>query len=740
MNKYIWWILKKDLYGRRYELALYVVASFLVEADLALLWWPECEIPFQMLLWVFIGFVFARICHEDRLAPRDTCWWPTRPLTSRHIRAAKWWFGLIAVIGPVFVFRLGLASYCGFSTVSVLTVATLGVLPLAFFVLLIMGAFWRTVDWWRMGVILVVLVVACFLGIVNHYVPKSITQIQIKYLNSATHPPRATSVVDPWLSVKLPDNRVVCNSAFDSTFDFADDRYRVKGGVQHTSIPYSAREPVDGRTWHWYIKTRYEKATVYGETVESPLANSTQKHYSYVREGREYDGSRRAKLPDTSDGPSAQLEGRLRWRVAEIHRVWEGKVTWDEQQFDHGISARMIKKPDQQMGIQLLGPVTDGLTGDRAFFNWFGAGAAVVVIPEHGEKVAVFSDEPKVTDDGWPAFSRRYTLTIPDPRQYFPESESLKVKIYSANYDGQGEREVVGTIEPPLRRTLNPRGCFSGGHVLKRIERTDSNEKSNGPSDVALTTEGDRDVKKKGLLERIDEKIKDAYRYRRDVEMAASWDRLREGFDASDSREVRAVINRLPWNPQMYNWLPDAARPKGKKTLRELLRNPPIKNPVGMLKVAGRVHFEDREVLEGLAWCFIHSDRLDRMFEEWYDHNRPEVTSGSRCSIEYLDIIPERLRDAVWAKTWRRVKVDVTMDTRVKTSPNYIEEALRRESADAKRVACLYMRRIGPSARIEGEHKREQYEKMLDLLRERSDYSGPAEEFESWFMKNGMRQ
>ena len=447
-------ILKKDLRAERAALALYVLGVGGVEYCLATLTLPKFGFLLQLLLWVFGGAVFALRCREDPIFRVENAWWVTRPIVAADIAAAKWWFATLAIVAPPLFARVALGVILGYDSYGIFAGALAGAAPPILVSLAVMNRLFTQLARWRWVTPATLACTAFVLAVAKTVSPETTDRLAVQTIDpSASLPPLAT-VVDPWMSVRLPPKRVLLSGSFECDLSvkrvrsvpevanparfryFGVDRFRIRGSIEDMS-------KVSPASWYWYFTRQHPESAVYQDSGEHcvPLRwKSEKKTRTRTPDGEYRFVYRSAPLPDGLDGATTHIDMSLRWRVAEVRRVWSGTLTDTGLSSAEKVPAHFQTRPGGRLELSLTAPVATGLSGDGAFYNWFGNSAAILVSGTNGERrhSVVLHPRWRTIDAGFPAFARRYRLRFRDPRRYFPPGAKLAITLYSANRDGHG--------------------------------------------------------------------------------------------------------------------------------------------------------------------------------------------------------------------------------------------------------------------------------------------------------------
>lgn len=707
MKREIWWILRKDLLAARWELAFYTCFLVGVEVMLAFLWFPMFGFAAQLMLWAVAATLFNSRCEEDRLFPQNTSWWVSRPLTRADVACAKWWFGVLALIVPGFAIRYLLSLAMGYAVLSATAVALMGSAPLAAIVLAILFRRLKLIPRRFVVVLAALLGAGGVLQGAKEVTLHTTGSLPVQAINAEdirAVPP--ASVIDPWLRVDLPPKRVLMDASYlGKTMRFDNASYRFRGRVANAGAE---------NWWYWTLKTISPEEPLAARRVAPPISSTTEQMRSHIINGQRKIHWINASLPAWHAGTERRLGGYLSWRIGEVHRVLEIPLIFDDLRIENGIRYRAESVAKGKVQIELLGPVPKGFGGDLGYNNWFGANAGVTATTRNAGRVAVFAANHWTESAGFPAFSRRHVLRFDDPRNVFPADTPLRLSLYSANFDGQWSTSVNKKIRIAGPRDEHLKAIFADATPLQEPRPSQSREQS---SETVHPVNNGMDTS--SFVDNLGPPGSDIRT------------KPPPGFDPDDPKHVRIVLDLIKDYPAAFLWLPEHARQEGQRTLEDRLRTPPVTNPLGMLAATKNMQFDDPKCIEGLGWCFIHSNYVQQFLGRALEYHG--YSTNRRCSVEVLERIAEPYRSQVWEKTWRYVKLEVFTDSHLKLPPEYISEALRRNSPDALKVACVYMRR-------KKDIKRDphQYQVLLDQLRKMSGYQGPPEEFEDWFKLNGF--
>ncbi|MCC5850662.1 MAG: hypothetical protein JJU29_21455 [Verrucomicrobia bacterium] len=742
MQKQIRWILKKDFLAARTALAIALPVHFLIELGLARVWISSRGFVAQVAVWVFLVWVLSDRFSEDARKEDGTAWLSTRPVHRGHAAHAKAWFVTLVLLVPAFLIRFILSLSLNQGLANAVIVAFHGLLPLILLGLLMLMIYhFRGVTWYTVLTLCVIMTQGILYGLRTE--PRLMLERapSLQAILPDTPAPHPSVMLDPWLAVELEPERILISSGFRTTLSVQSELYNLDVGVNGSWGTSYLNSQISAESWYWYFHRRYPMKNVHSDVMHPPLVHATTRR----QEGQDDRGRKEykwvnAKLPENLDGQSLEMEVRLAMKIGEGRPVWEGPISMEKSSVSRGIRVQASQGNNNNIVLEILGPITAGFTGASAYVNWFQAGAGVVLESMDGEDLLVFPASVQQEQSGMPAFSRRYRLTLYGANPFFEDNQTWNVSIHSAHavFSGRVRKGVPLVMRIPREQVLTESlSAHVPGISLTKMAARFS-PKVAMPNEVDQTrtsapSEFGRQMDRHIGLRTIAHGPGTGHVNERQYPNHF-WE-LRNVYDPSNPEHIHAILHRLHWQPYLFDWLPEADREEGRQRLKESLRQRPVLNPKAMLQLAEKDAFEDEESLRGLAWCFIYSNRLDYLRSEGGTHR---IVWAPRYPVRALDLFPKPLRDEVWEKTWPRVAQEILADVRIAVSPDYLLEALRRDSPRALQVSAVYFRRIDRLWISRYGHHQEFLEELMALLIEKTRYSGDPEGFVEWFQVHGI--
>ncbi|GEM_PF-6758913 len=732
---------KKDMRAAAIVWLLYALLVGGCELLLVTVYVPERGLLFQIPCWLFGLWMFRDRLLEDGPNRWDRRWSASRPLTLGEITQAKLLFLWVQLLGPFFVCRIGTSLMMGFSPVSALLSALASLsIPMIWAYILMFRAQYTLEP--RQHIVF--LSVLCFSAILPglRFPPSHETKdLPLLALSEAENAPHPSHLIDPWFYTRFEEEQMIVMSQIERRLHLEHDVYKRRGEItRHRSSD----------VWFWYVHRTYPDRDVRAHLKLNPhITGGTSKRYVEIHEGKKKAGFRTASLPHTAQGTRQTWKGDLTLRIGEVSQVWRGPLKIGAPTVSDHIHGTVEQSEAGPIQIQLRGSTYSFSLREHHFKNRFHLKPAAVLV-ESGPDSPLLVLEGQVTtfDMGFPHAARRYNVSIPDPRPYFPADATLELTVLGATLDGRISRKEFPEIliMDPHREHLLAESMH-GDHLARRVQTRSMVESvppppstPDSPSQpvvnplpsVGTPSEFARRLDRV-LSDRLVLALSDPRQSLPSYQNKLS--SVRELYRPEEADHVNTLLHRVSFHPYLISWLPEKRQEDGWEQLLTSMSEPPVLNPMASMQLAAE--YPDRTV-PNLGWCFEFSNRLSRMFRG--------INPQFRCPVHYLDLVPATEQDEVWERTWRRVVNEESISKDPVTPPDYFVEALTRESPNAVEAACIYLRKDPAKVFQEkrwdtlylGDAYLQDLQRLIGALRSRFPHPGSDEEFLEWFRREGF--
>lgn len=655
MNPMLKWMICKDVQASSVSLALYLAMVVWVELALAHLWVTRLGFTLQAATALFGIWILLIRCREDSPNQWDTRWIATRPLYPAAIFTGKALYFFLFLLFPLLLTRLLLSLFMGFGLANGLQLglnATL--LPLWPGLLVLSFQGYRLGNTRFFSAVIYTLTLAFLAGIRSQTFPTP-GSFSFHPVLETDPDPTPAELIDPWIRVDMPADRLLRESTMETTFRHSDETYRLQSNLQDI---YSHAD--EGR-WYWHFVRRYSERRILSPAQLFPMSASTQKETRVHREGRPQTVFVNSALPETIAGSVQNLPVQLTYSTLRVQPVWHGRFV-KETQLHRSVRGRVELPEGGLVALHLLGPVTQGLAGSTATSNWFGDGHGVVTVESSPESdLLVLPARIQQTTAGFPAFSRRYTLRFDDPRPFFPENTPLTLTVYSGTPAETGRRREELSLWMRAPRAEITR------QLVRRVPAHEipaaKGSRAAQPLPMApgrFAARVDRVLNWEDIQTLSDPRVTVSH------ETRARLQTLRDAFNPDDPEDVEDLLDRLAWHPYLLDFLHAETFLLGVERLRHLLANPPVTNPIGLLAEWDKLQQEPTEEEQaGIAWCLVHPHGLFPQV-----HWRREWRVADRPPLHHFESLPVELRE----KTRERARERIATEVQFAQRPSLIRE------------------------------------------------------------------
>jgi hypothetical protein len=700
MNREIRWHLRKDIRAVRAALVLYLGLAILLELALVLHNAGAMGFPLQILVWILGFWIVALRCHEDSPKAWDTRWIASRPVSRQGLDAGKQAF-VLTVLMPLLLIRLVIALSLGFGFWN-------GVLTgLHSFLFL----FWPSVillkrEHYRLSPVLLgcasvltlFLIVLAGLRSGNLYEPTVSPQFR-PIVPADTLPPLA-EYIDPWIRMEMPPDRILheANTRIQTNVDGVEYRF--------TSHISSLRNEFSEAHWFWHFHRRFPKRSVVSPFSTPAISETTERRTEVTMDGKTETIYVETKLPATLVHRTKALRPEISYELLQVQPVWQGQVDAKVALF-HQVRGAFRSTAHDTVELQLIGAATGGLTGSRAYWNWFeGQYAAITFETGPNSPLLVLPALVRQNTSGFPAFTRVYTLEVRDPTPYFPENSPIQATVYSGTSAerGRSSAEMALYLRPRRDAILHSRQNSEGTQAIHPVRKIENAAPSLVFQD-RFRNRVDNTFEIGQIL-----RLSDA-RYDPGSNTLLALKFLRQSYHRDHAEDRSDLLDRLVWHPYLIDFLDETDKPEALNRLRALLRTPPVTNPVGLLTQINKTNISlDDAELQGYAWCLIHGHRLQ------FHRNVPgETVAFDRPPLAWLDRLPDGLRQQTWDSLWETIRFELHTANQIKLRPEYIVEALRLKSPGAQEAASVFLQKTVPT-QFPSDKDRQDYQTVVTGL------------------------
>ncbi len=693
MNSKLIWSIRKDVRASRFSLLLYLLMLVGVELALAHHLVERLGFPLQAAVTVFGLWILWLRCREDSPNRWDTRWIATRPISLKVLFTAKCTFFLLLILLPFMLTRLLISLVLGFGFLNGIHLglnATLLPLWPGLLVLNVQG--YRLYNSLFFSAVLFSITLGFFVGIRSNFDMDS-AEFAFQGLREHDPEPKAAELIDPWIRIEMPQDRLLMEASTRIPLHYANEVYRMESTLQ--KMGNHARES----RWYWHFQRRYPERHVVSPFTRFSMNASTQRQTESIRDGKRHWRFVYTELPEELTGSVKDLQVELNHRLLRVQPVWSG-VLREGVQRDGAVRGTFTALGGNQIELVLQGPVTSGVSGSRAFWNWFESKLGAVTLQVSPDSdLLVLPARIRQTDTGFPAFTRRYILEMEDPRQFFPEESTLSLTVYGAAPEASARTHGTMPLWMRSERSEMLRQLAQENPVLLPSSISPHQKPEADPmASDRFAAQVDRILDWSDIQTLSDPRIPKSTRTLERLE------RLRSSFRPEAPRDLQDLLDRMAWHPYLLAFLPEEKQTQGVERIRQLLRNPPITNPMGLLSQVERIGIDlNEEELAGVAWCLLHPSRIVYQLE-W----RGAGILADRPPLNYFDMLPTDLRQTTWDSAWHQIRMDLDMAKTIRLRPEYLLEALQRQSLMAEETTNTFLKRTSIDT--------------FDLLQDRQDY------------------
>lgn len=674
------WILSKDFRASGFSWPLYLLFALGVECLLAFQRTGNAAFPLQLTVWLFALWILLLRANEDSPNAWDTRWLASRPLRRDDVNLAKFLYFLLFLVLPLLLIRLSISLILGLGFFNgILTGLHTAVVLLWPGLLLLKSKGYVLPPVLLMSVLtlsMLLTVLTGFRGQLRISPSESLTF----YPATPGQPYAMAELLDPWLRIGLAPDQMLGSSSLSISFSWEDEHFRV--GAHRNAI----RNDLNEGEWFRHFQRIQPQRPLLSPVPSFSLSARTLRRTTEIRQGTPTTVYVNTRLPDALSEEEKRYTVNFEFVLLHVLPVWQGTLQQGITLHDQ-VRGRIRNDQNGTIELHLTAAATHGLTGPRAFGNWFGGGLGAVTV-ESAPDTPLLVLPAKITpiQTGFPAFTRSYRLLLHDPRPFFPAGATLSLTVHSATTPSRRRHSHPFRMAPdPDRRTL-----------MNRFESLDlpsppfhpptGLQAQHPPPTDNFGSALDRAFPLSAISELSDPRRAVGTRTQQNE------NRIRRNFQPQQPDDLAALLDRLPLHPHLIDWLPDSQRPSGVQRLRETLRHPPLANPTGLLFWIDTLQLvPEAEDFPGIAWALIHADRLDLL-----SNLSAPVWLHDRPPLRFFDLLPPDLRAETWAQVWQRIRADLPQARRIALRPEYMLEALRRQSPDAPEAVRQYLALVTP--------------------------------------------